>query len=66
MLHDDIIEPSDSPWASPLVMVTKKDGSIRFCADYRRLNSLVRKDAYPLPKIDDTLDTLGGVRVVLY
>ena len=62
MLDDDIIEPSDSPWASPVVMVTKKEGSIRFCADYRRLNSLVCKDAYPLPKIDGfcTMDLASG------
>ena len=59
MLTDDVIEPSNSSWAAPIVMVTKKDGSIRFAVDCRKLNSLTRKDAYPLPKIDDTLNTLG-------
>ena len=57
-----LIEKSDSPWCSPVVLVNKKDGSRRFCVDYRALNAVTVVDAYPLPRIDDTLDALSGVQ----
>ena len=57
-----IVQPSASPWASPVVLVPKKDGSLRFCVDYRRLNALTKKDVYPLPRIDDIVDTLGDAK----
>ena len=60
MLEQGVIEPSNSPWSSPVCMVTKKDGAIRFCIDYRKLNSMTKKNSYPLPRIDETLDSLGG------
>ena len=62
MLDHDIIRPSVSPWSSPILLVPKKDGGTRFVVDYRRLNNLTRKDSYPLPRIDDTLDCLEGAQ----
>ena len=62
MLARKVIQPSTSPWASSVVLVKKKDGSTRLCIDYRKINAITHKDAYPLPRIDDTLDTLSGAQ----
>lgn len=60
MKDADIIEPSNGPWASPVVLVNKKDGSARFCLDYRKINDVTVKDSQPLLRIDDSLDALSG------
>jgi hypothetical protein len=57
-----VIEESDSPWSSPVILVRKKNGELRFCVDYRKLNDVTRKNSFPLPRIDDTLDTLSGAK----
>ena len=60
LVEKGMVEPADSAWSSPVVLVRKKDGSWRLCVDYRKLNAVTRKDAYPLPRIDDSLDALAG------
>ena len=60
MLSGDVIEKSFSPWSSPIVLVKKKDGTMRCCIDYRLVNKLTVKDCFPLPRVDDCLDSLYG------
>uniref|UniRef100_A0A0A9X4Z0 RNA-directed DNA polymerase n=1 Tax=Lygus hesperus TaxID=30085 RepID=A0A0A9X4Z0_LYGHE len=60
MERNGIVEPSQSPWASPIVLIRKKDGSTRFCVDYRQLNDVTTKDSHPLPKIDELVSSLGN------
>ena len=62
MLEQGVIEPAKSPWASNVVLVKKKDGSLRCCIDYRQVNAATRKDAYPLPRTDMCLDAMSGAR----
>ena len=58
--RDSAIWPSDSLWASPVILVCKKDSKLRFSIDFRRLNACTIKDSYSLPSIEDTLDSLNG------
>ncbi|XP_043208845.1 uncharacterized protein LOC122374269 [Amphibalanus amphitrite] len=60
MWQQGVIRPSSSPWSSPIVPVLKKDGSLRLCVDYRRLNDVTHGDAHPIPRVDDCLDSLSG------
>jgi hypothetical protein len=65
MLKAGVIEAANSEWASPVVLITKKDGSISFCVDYRKLNALTVRDSYPLPTMDEYLDSLGDAVIFL-
>ncbi|KAE9281855.1 hypothetical protein PF008_g27778 [Phytophthora fragariae] len=60
MLAAGVIEEGDGAWGFPVVLVRKKDGEVRFCVDYRALNKVTKKDVYPLPRMDETLEALGG------
>ena len=63
MLDSEVIRRSKSPWSFPVVIVDKKDGSKRFCVDFRRLNKITKKNSYPLPLIDDILALLGKAKL---
>ncbi|XP_077959398.1 retrovirus-related Pol polyprotein from transposon 297 [Gasterosteus aculeatus] len=64
MLKLEVIEPSKSPWSSPVVMVPKPDGTLRFCNDFRRLNEVSEFDGYPMPRVDELLERLGRARYI--
>ncbi len=64
MLKLGVIEPSRSPWSSPIVLVPKPDGTLRFCNDFRRLNEVSEFDGYPMPRVDELLDRLGRARYI--
>jgi hypothetical protein len=66
MLKNEVIQPSKGPWASRIVLVKKKDGKLRFCVDYRTLNSITKKDVYPLPRLDDSLAIFKKRQVFYY
>jgi hypothetical protein len=63
ILKAEVIEPATSQWASPIVLVAKPDGSTRFCVDYRRLNAVTVRDSYPLPHMDECIDSLGDAKI---
>ena len=63
LLSKQFVRPSVSPWGAPVLLVKKKDGSMRMCVDYRQLNKVTIKNKYPLPRIDDLIDQLRGATV---
>ena len=63
MLQAKVIAPSNAEWASPVILVPKPDGSLRFCVDYRKLNSITVRDSYPMPRMDECIDSLGSATV---
>ena len=64
MLQAGVIRPSTSPWASPIVLVPKKDGAVRFCVDFRKLNSVAKFDAYPMPRVEEMIEIIGTAKVI--
>lgn len=66
MLNRGIIQPSTSPWASPIILVKKKDETDRLVVDFGRLKSVTLKDSYPLPRIEDALDAVNGTQYFSY
>jgi hypothetical protein len=66
MLNDmqrrGVIEEADSPWSSPVVLHRKKNGNFRVCLDYRKLKDVTKKDCFPLPRINESLETLAGAK----
>ena len=60
MMRTGVVCPSRLPWSSPVMLVDKLDGSKRFCVDYHRVNACTKKNRYPIPRVDDSLDLLSG------
>ena len=64
MLEMGIIQPSTSQWASPIVLVEKKDGDMRFCVDYCKLNEVSKFDAYPMPRVEEVLESVSAAKFI--
>ena len=64
MLKMGLIRPSTSPWASPVVILPKKDGGVRCCVNYRKVNRVAKFDVYPMPRIDDAIEKVGKARYI--
>ena len=64
MLENDLIEPSNSKWSSPGILVPKPDGSFRLCTDFHKLNAVTKSDLFPIPRIDDCIDKIGHAKFV--
>ena len=64
MMVAGVIRPSTSPWASPIVLVEKKGGGVRFCVDFRKLNQVAKFDAYPMPRIEEMFEKIGSATVI--
>ena len=66
LLQNGVIKPSTSPWSSPVLMVPKKDGTYRFCVDFRGLNAVSEKSEYPLPRVDECLEAMAMAGACLF
>ena len=64
MEDQGIIEPATSEWCSPVTLVKKRDGSLRFCVDYRKVNKVTRKDTFPLPRVEDCVESIGNAKFI--
>ena len=64
MIHNGIIEPNQSQWSSPCVLVPKSDGTYRFCIDLRKINRVSKSDSYLIPRVDDCIDRIGHAKYV--
>ena len=64
LLENDFIEPSQSDWSSPCILVPKPDGTFCMCTDYRKVNSVTKADSFPLPRMDDCIDNIGQAKYV--
>ena len=64
LLDNDFIEPSQSDWSSPCILVPKPDGTFRMCTDYRKVNTVTKTDSFPVPRMDDCIDNIGQAKYV--